>query len=270
MAIRTLDQRPSIGSMIKPGELIDILENTSRPLTLLDRRNYNLLILNAWDRIGEEAPHQIHLAELRGTDTSNARVKDSIERLMTTIVRVRYLNPETGRPNTIRVQLLGGNRAEDESPDGFLAYRFDPLLIELLQNSRTYGRLRIEVMAAFESKYALAAYEMAMKRRNLRHVAREKFTIEEMRGLLGVQDGKLSRFSDLNAYALRTAELEVNALAEEVCIAFEPEYRGRRCVGIWFQWRDKTPEERKAAFAELQRPRVGRSARLRGSVVDTV
>ena len=39
------------GEIVKPGELVDIVELS--PLTLADRRIYNLLIANAWDRIGE-------------------------------------------------------------------------------------------------------------------------------------------------------------------------------------------------------------------------
>ncbi len=48
--VRTIDQRPAPGSMIKPGELIDVLDMA---LTLNDRRIYNLLIANAWDKISE-------------------------------------------------------------------------------------------------------------------------------------------------------------------------------------------------------------------------
>ncbi|WP_197709278.1 hypothetical protein, partial [Escherichia coli] len=43
------------GEIVKPGELVDIVELS--PLTLADRRIYNLLIANAWDRIGEPVIH---------------------------------------------------------------------------------------------------------------------------------------------------------------------------------------------------------------------
>jgi hypothetical protein len=42
---RTLDARPSAESLVKPGELVDVVEVT--PLTLADRRIYNLLLENA-------------------------------------------------------------------------------------------------------------------------------------------------------------------------------------------------------------------------------
>jgi len=46
---RTLQAKPTADSLIKPAELVDIVEMT--PLTLTDRRIYNLLIEHAWDTI---------------------------------------------------------------------------------------------------------------------------------------------------------------------------------------------------------------------------
>ena len=44
-------------TLVKPGELIDVAEMT--PLTLTDRRIYNCLLANAWDRIGDNAEHVV-------------------------------------------------------------------------------------------------------------------------------------------------------------------------------------------------------------------
>ena len=63
--LRTIDVEPDEHMLIKPGELIDIVELS--PLTLQDRRIYNLLILNAWDSITEPKEHRIHKRDLRGT-----------------------------------------------------------------------------------------------------------------------------------------------------------------------------------------------------------
>jgi hypothetical protein len=43
--LRTVDIAPDGLSLVKPGELMDVVELS--PLTLQDRRIYNLLILNA-------------------------------------------------------------------------------------------------------------------------------------------------------------------------------------------------------------------------------
>src|SRR3954465_13732542 len=59
-----LDPNDGTASLIKPGELVDVVEMT--PLTLVDRRTYNLLLAFAWDRIDEDVEHAIPKAVLRG------------------------------------------------------------------------------------------------------------------------------------------------------------------------------------------------------------
>jgi hypothetical protein len=78
--LRTTDVEPDEHMLIKPGELIDIVELS--PLTLQDRRIYNLLILNAWDSITEPKEDRIHKRDLRGSHHTNERVGESLLRLM--------------------------------------------------------------------------------------------------------------------------------------------------------------------------------------------
>jgi hypothetical protein len=52
-----LDPNDVRATMVKPGELIDVRE--MKPLTLYDRRNFNLLVANAWDEIEEDKDHVI-------------------------------------------------------------------------------------------------------------------------------------------------------------------------------------------------------------------
>src|SRR3954452_721269 len=85
--IRTIDLEPDEHALIKPGELIDIVELS--PLTLQDRRIYNLLILNACDSITEPKEHRIHKRELRGTHNVNDRVGESLLRLMGAVAQLR-------------------------------------------------------------------------------------------------------------------------------------------------------------------------------------
>jgi hypothetical protein len=47
-----------------------------------------------------------------------------------------------------------------------------------------------------------------------------------------------------------------------------PEKTGRRVTGVLIGWGAKDIEGRKAAYAELQRPRVSRKARITGTVED--
>jgi hypothetical protein len=61
----------------------DNLLSTSHPPTLgrSHRRIYNLLIANAWDRIGDDVTHCVAKADLRGSHEGGERLADSIDRL---------------------------------------------------------------------------------------------------------------------------------------------------------------------------------------------
>lgn len=261
--VRTIDQRPAPGSMIKPGELIDVLDMA---LTLVDRRIYNLLIANAWDRIGDDVTHCITKVDLRGSHEGGERLADSIDRLMRTIVRVRV--EQDGKPAVMKVALLSRTTEHDDAR-GLLYYRLDAELRRIIQDSRVFGRLRKEVMFAFTSKYALALYEMGEKRRNLQFRWSEVFKIGELRELLGVKAGELTTFGNLNAWCLKPAAREVNGLAD-FGVAFRPVRTGRKVTAIELSWWRKNENELRAAFAEVQRHSVGRRARLSGTVEATV
>src|SRR6201995_868778 len=165
--LRTVDVEPDEHMLIKPGELIDIVELS--PLTLQDRRIYNLLILNAWDSITEPKEHYIHKRDLRGTHHTNERVGESLMRLMGAIAIVRIeRDAGDGRgPEafTRRVQLLSGTE-EAIRNDGLVYYSFPAAVRGIILESSQYARLQKQVMFAFSSKYALALYEMVQKRGN--------------------------------------------------------------------------------------------------------
>src|SRR3546814_4622880 len=76
-------------------------------LTLADRRIYNLLIANAWERISEPVIHRIAKTALKGTHQGNERIESSLLRLMGTIAIVTIR--KGGKSYKRRVQLLGSS-----------------------------------------------------------------------------------------------------------------------------------------------------------------
>ena len=267
-SIRTLAQKgrgnpfdPSnYGEIVKPGELVDIVELT--PLTLADRRIYNLLIANAWDKIGEPIIHRIVKTALKGTHQGNERIESSLLRLMGTIAIVTIR--KEGKSFKRRVQLLGPS---DESleKDGFLHYRIPEELIEILRNSEVYARLKTQVMYCFESKYALCLYEMIERRIGLEYKQKDEFTIEELRGLLNVPAGKLERFADFNKYCLKVAVDEINKLCP-FYVDFVPIKNGRKVERIALHWFSKTANGKRDAQSLIDQHSIVRRAKLRGGI----
>lgn len=257
---RTKEVRPNAETLVNPGELIDVVEVT--PLTLNDRRIYNLLLENAWDAIDKNVEHVISKADLRGSHNSNDRVGQSIERLMSAIVRVKTMRD--GAPHVERVQLLGGN-VESLKRDGLLHYEIPARLRRIIEDSTVFARLKREVMFALTSKYALTFYEIVQKRGNLKYISKERFKLEELRGFLGVPDGKLTSWSNLNLRALQPAIKEVNALSDfEVQV--DPIKTGRKVTDVELRWWRKDADGVGASARELTYSKVGRKPRTEGTV----
>jgi len=266
MTFRTLAQKgrgnpfdpANYGEIVKPGELVDIVELS--PLTLADRRIYNLLIANAWERIGEPIIHRIAKSGLKGTHQGNERIESSLLRLMGTIAIVTIR--KDGKSYKRRVQLLGPS---DESleKDGFLHYRIPEELIEILRNSQVYARLKTQVMYCFESKYALCLYEMIERRIGLEYKQKEEFTIEELRGLLNVPEGKLERFADMNKYCLKVAVEEINKLCP-FYVDSTPIKNGRKVERVALHWFPKTSSGKRDAQNLIDQHSIVRRAKLRG------
>jgi hypothetical protein len=256
-----LDPNDPSGSMVKPAELVDVVELT--PLTLVDRRTYNLLLAFAWDRIDEDVEHAIPKAVLRGTHESNDRLSDTIRRLMAAQVEVRIIRD--GKRYLRRIHLLGTvDRPEDETEDGNVYYRFSAEWREIMEKSDIFARLQTEVMFCFTSKYSLALYEMIQKRGNLKHKNTDEFAPADLRKLLGVSPGKLTEFDSFRRKALIPAVAEVNALSSHM-VQIDAVRHGRKVVKLRLIWFAKDEQGLKAAYCEVQRHKAGRKARIGGT-----
>ena len=268
MKFRTIDQKPNGDEFAKARELIEI--RGTGGLSLQDRRVMNVLYANSGTKICDDTSHVIGIAELRGAHKGGERVKDSILRLMKTVVEVPTKDSK-GAPATKLVQILSDTTVSDDdnNPAGQVVYSFSRGMREIIKDSTLWGRVRSAVVFAFTSKYALALYELITARINLKHVWQEEFSVEDFRALLGVPEGKLERIPNLLQRVIQPAALEVNGLAD-FGVQIEPIRKGGQqrglVTGFRVAWWRKDIPDLQAAHHELKRVKTGRLARLRGKV----
>lgn len=264
---RTIRQRHSAEGIVKPGELIDIRQSAA--LTLHDRRVLNLLIEHAGPDIASDRHHRIAMARLRGPNhRGGERVRDSIERLMKTLILLPARD-SSGNRATTRVQLLASTTTTDDedNPAGEVAYSFHKEVREIISRSEYWGRIKASVMFAFSSKYALALYEAICLRLNLKTDS-QFFKPDDFRELLGVERDLLTRFPDFKRRVLDPALQEVNALSDCNVEVEVIRAGGTRSAvsGYRLRWDRKSSEEWQAVMDELLRPKVGRKARISNTV----
>ena len=259
--MKSIDVSTDQGTMVKPRELIEI--RGAGPLTLADRRAFNILLNHAWgkDLLSHQHSFTISTTELKHEDQTNQRLKRTLRRLQQTLVIAVQSNGDE-----VTSQLLGSTRVK---PNGDLTYSFPSELSALLKDSSVFAKLDLEVMKSFSSKYAFALYEAVSRRINLSHKFIEELDIEDIRDILGVEDGKLTTHYNLRTKAIEPAVNEVNAITPYQ-VTIIPKKKGRKVLSFMMGWSVKDVEGMKKSYAELQRPRLGRDVRLDGSQIDVV
>lgn len=256
----TLDIKPRGREAIKPAELIQV--SGHHELTLNARRAITILWYNAHlQGVTEGRDYSIEIDDLKPDGHKGYEmVEEAIEALMRTILTLRL--PD-GR--TRRVQFLGGNDLDSaDRPAGVLTYSFDKRLVDVLADSTIWGKIALPVLMALTSKYAVSLYENLAQFANLTMKTFHAYSLDEFRELLGVPPGRYRSFGELNKHVIKPAVEEVNALAPFI-VSILPVKQGKRVVEIKVGWRTKQPAELHQAFNEMQRSKVGRRARIRGT-----
>ena len=91
----------------------------------------------------------------------------------------------------------------------------------------------------------------------------ETFEMDDLRHILGLEEGKFSRWPDLRRFVLDRAVAEINHLAG-FRMGYIPIKKGRKITAVKLTWGRKDLPELIEAQKELDRPRVGRTVRREG------
>ena len=247
----TLKAKIDDSSLVKPGELIDIIEST--PLKLHDKQLFNELLANAWNKIGEKKEHRIHKNELRSIDKNRSRLNGSLDRLSGTFIRT-IVTRDDGEPYERRLNFLA--HIDDAiSDDGWIIYKFNEYAENMMVNSNVFARIQREVMMALSSRYSLALYEILAKRMNLTHTQSEVFELPIFRKMLGVPEDKYKLMSHLRTRILDTAFGEVQQLTNIGCAYELMRNRGKGYTHIKISWFPKDPSAKSDAEKNRKKPK---------------
>jgi plasmid replication initiation protein len=270
---RTLDAIASFGddpdAIVQAGEVVEMRFPSGGRMSLRGGKLFHILIQIAGVRIADETQHKIPISALNEAfHVSAAEMEELVDELHTTTLKLK-LTDAKGRRYTKSGPLLSDiEREDDDQAQAEIRFEFSSAMRKVIANSTHWAVISRRAVMAFESRYALRLYTILSLRANLRK-ASEEFTVEDLREMLGVPFGKLKRWQDLKTWAIEPAIEEVNHLSG-LKVAYRPLKRGRRIVGISLAWGVKAGSERVEALKELDRPKVGRTARRKGTVEEVM
>ncbi len=205
----------------------------------------------------------IPMSELRGSHKGNGRLRDVLDEVQRTLIRIETLSPAGKR--AIESAPILTRRIDETDPGGLVWFQFSEAARLALQGSEHYAVLNRAVVLAFESRYSVTLYERGAWLCGRQHDRVWRGTVPQLREILGVPEKAYRNWTELRRNTLDLAVPEVDQLGHFTTTVSETR-RGRQVVGVALAFEPKRPPAVEAAEKELVAPRAGRKARRKDQV----
>jgi hypothetical protein len=221
--------------------------------TALDRKLWVLLLHHAWDELDTNTPfHGIDVDEVlrlfrkfgRGDlgrsgkvkfgkdeeETNAAALWQSVRRLVKTSV-----DWEDKNYASISTLISEALIDKEHRESGRILYSFGKILTQHILAPRSYARLRLHVVLALRSKYAVTLYEILEGYVNRRE-GTFTVTIDELRSWLKVPEASYQIWRDLRRFVLDPAQKEINEQGDQAgfFVAYEGIRKGKSFSSVKF------------------------------------
>jgi len=204
-------------------------------ITLLQRKTWNALLWNAYDGMLRDEVHSISVQELTrlvGYDSHNQEyLKETTKAMLRCIVEWDVLDKD-GSPDWGATALLAQVRIQR----GICTYAYSPELRQRLHNPSMYARLDLGLQRQFESKYALALWELCADSLGSKRDYGETrwIALEDFRRLMGLEKGAYQDFRDLSKRVISAAVAEVNRVSDFL-LTVNYQRKGRKITALKFK-----------------------------------
>ena len=229
-------------------------------ISLLQRRTWNALLFHAYNELDKKEEHEIslqYLAYLVGYDSHDMEyLKEASLAMLRCIVQYNVLGKDGSVERWGATALLA--QADIQKKKGLFIYAYSPELRRRLHNPEMYARLDLDLQKQFDSKYALALWELCTDYLGSgREYGETPFIpLETFRKLMGIADGMYPVFMRLNEKVIKPAILEVNRVSD-FQVTMDCQRQGRKVTALKFKMRrvEMLPEpqsEQRTLFPDLE------------------
>lgn len=225
----------------------------------------HLMIATAGGRMADEVQHEMRLSDIRKIDGMKNHDRASLTPLFAEL-RAAVLTHDD--PEKQRVQ-IGGliddaqiDYRHEVSGDLLVSWWFARMFRRLAAESNHWAILDRQTVFHLGSKYSVLLFQHIASLVNLDHVTAKTFPVAELRAVLGIPEGKIKRFADLNRDVLKPALAEINQLSR-LTLTATPNKIGRTVASVTIAW--KVKDDPAPARRELDRPKAGRKVRRDGT-----
>jgi len=225
----------------------------------------HLLIGKAGGRMGEDVEHRVRLSEVRGIEGLRNHDRASLAPLFAELQAAVLIHDD---PEAMKMT-IGGlldiaeiDYREEASGDLVISWYFSRMFTRMAARSNHWAILDRQTVFHLGSKYSVLLFQHISSLAGMDRINSKTFTIPELRAVLGIPEGKIKRYADLNKDVLAHAVAEINQLSR-LTLTATPHKVGRTVASVEIAWTvkdDPTPAKR-----ELSASKVGRKARRNGA-----
>ena len=224
----------------------------------------HLLIAKAGGRMADEVQHEMRMADLKHIEGMRNHDRASLRALFTQLRAAVMVYDDT----EAQEEIIGGFMDEirldyrQEAADALVVkWWFGRTFRRIAAESNHWAILDRQTVFALSSKYSILLFQHIASLANLDRIDSKIFAIAELRAVLGIEEKKLARFSNLNQRVIQPVIDEINQLSR-LKLKATPHKTGRTVTSVKISWAVKPdPTDAKQ---ELARPKVGRKARRDG------
>lgn len=235
------------------------------PPSLRAMKLMHLLIAKAAGRMADDVKHELVLAEIRRVEGMAHHDRESLRGLFEEL-RSAVLTYDKVEAKQLHVGGLIDHAVIDyngeEHGEVVAAWYFARLFRDMAANSNHWAIIDRQTVFHLTSKYSLLLFQHISSLTAMSRVSAKSFSVEDLRAVMGVEAGKMERFSNLNQRVLQPAIAEINQLSRFTLTA-NPKKVGRWVKSVEITWALKANVA--PAKAELATSKVGRKARRDGT-----
>lgn len=199
----------------------------------------HLMIAVAGGRMADEMQHHFRLSDIRKIEGMRHHDRASLTPLIRELRHAELTYDDTENKRLYIGGLLDEAEVDylDEiGGDLLVSWWFGRTFQRVAAASNYWAVLDRQTVFHLGSRYSMLLFQHIASLVNLDHVVAKTFTVSELRAVLGIPEGKLDRFSNLNQRVIQPSIAEINRLSR-LTLTAKPNKIGRTVASVTISWK---------------------------------
>jgi len=226
----------------------------------------HLMIGTAGGRMADPVLHNMRLSDVRKIEGMAHHDQESLKPLFAELRSATMIHDKPEQSKWTIGGLLDEATVDyrhEVTGDVLISWTFGSMFRRMAEDSNHWAILDRQAVFHLTSKYSVLLFQHIASLTNLKHVTSKRFSVADLRAVLGVSEDKMPRFANLKARAIEQAINEINSDLTRLHLTATYHKIGRTVAEVEIAWEVK--EDLTKVKAEHDRPKVGRKARQNGT-----